>query len=176
MLCAKSYKIKRNWPTAAAAATAAVSRSTAGGRRAASPVIVRSTPSLACYRKPAAAAAAAKVGLPWISTSSGQALRLYAYINVNVRSAAGPAEFHTGSYIVLADCPWSGQSASISKASSLFDIPVTDISHMQFIHYARCILRLKVLNPYHFSVHPPICLCRDWHLYRRTFGLVTRLS
>jgi len=101
VLCAKSYKIKRNWPTAAAAATVAVSRSTAGGRRTASPVIGRSTPSLACYRKPAAA----KVGLLWISTNSGQALRLYAYININVRSAAGPAEFHTGSYIVLADCP-----------------------------------------------------------------------
>jgi len=68
VLCAKSYKIKKNWPTAAVAA-AAVSRSTAGGHRAASPVIGSSTPSLACYRKPVAA----EVGLPRISTGWGEA-------------------------------------------------------------------------------------------------------
>jgi len=67
VLCAKSYKIKKNRPIAAVAA-AAVSRSTAGGRHAASPLIGRSTPSLACYRKPVAA----EVGLPRISTGWGE--------------------------------------------------------------------------------------------------------
>jgi len=100
VLCTKSYKIKKNRPTAAAAA-AAVSRSTAGGRCAVSPVIGRSSPSLACYRKPDAA-------VDWLRSSRCD----YAYIGVNIRSAAGPTEFRTGNYTFFADCPRSGQSAS----------------------------------------------------------------
>ena len=68
VLCAKSYKIKKNRPTAEAAAAAAASSSTAGGRHAASPVIHSTVHAKSGLLQPACCCCFSTLDLDWLGS------------------------------------------------------------------------------------------------------------